>query len=272
MRGRVAGVALAVAWLGATACSLFTDLGDYDGDGQIVIVPALDATSGDGGGAVGSEPDGSSTPSGDSGAVGDATVDSGACDATFCDDFDTPPFGASWTGKVENGGTVVGDSNALLANMGVAGTEALRTAFLYRRFAAPKKVSCTFALHPLDLSAPTEVFSFNVLAPGYKSYSLWLSLRSGQTELGVAAEPMDGGTIYDTRGVTPVAVGKWTTITMATDFTKLTLSEDGVIVKDEAFFPAVVPVHVDTQLGITFQYSKATSKVRIDDVRCAVNQ
>lgn len=103
-----------------------------------------------------------------------------------------PPFGAAWTGKVENGGTVVADSKAMLASMFSATVEAVRQAFLYERFAAPRTMSCTFAVQPIDLAAATEVLSFNASVSGYESFSLWLSLRAANTELGVAAEREDG--------------------------------------------------------------------------------
>lgn len=248
---------------------MFTDLGGFDGDGDATDVPALDAASADA--PSGTPTDGSdSSAAGDGGTMGDAPTEAGPCGASFCDDFDTPPFGAKWTGKVETGGTVVGDSKAMLASMSSTTGETLRQAFLYKRFDMPKAMSCTFAVHPVDLSGATEVFSFSVSAPGYKSFSLWLALRTASTELGVAAEREDGGTVYDTRGVPLVGAGKWTTITMATDFTKLALSEDGTVVKDEAFFPAVVPTRVDMQAGITFQYSTLSSSIRVDDVRCTV--
>lgn len=279
MRGRVAGVAACVALLAllaSSACSLFTDLGGFDGDGQTTIVPTLDGASSEtSSGGNGNGNDGS-TPLDDAGTkldatdAGDAPIASGPCGATFCDDFNASPFGAKWTGKVEVGGSVSADTNAMLAKVNTAGADALRTAYLYQRFVAPKTASCTFTVHPLDLSAATEVFSFNIHAPGYKSFSLWLSLRTTATEIGVAAEPTDAGTIYDSRGVQVVEMGKDTVITMETDFSKLTLSENGTVVKSESFFPSVVPTQMDIQVGITFQFSKVTSSVRIDDVRCTV--
>src|SRR5688500_16949773 len=256
MRGRVAGAFACAVLFASNACSLFTDLGGFDRERETLIAPALDAaaasdTSSGGNGDDAMPPFGNGAPA----TTSDASIAAGPCNATFCDDFDVPPFAGSWTGKVEVGGMVFGETNTMVAKVNPAGVDALRTAYLYKRFVAPKTMSCTFTVHPLDLSAATEVFSFNVNAPGYKSYSLWLALRTTATELGVAAEQMDGGTIYDTRGVQVVPTGKDTVIKMETNFTRLALSENGVVVKDEAFFPPVVPTQADAQLGITFQFS-----------------
>src|SRR5688500_3643083 len=170
MRGRIAGGVACVAVLASSACSLFTDLGGFDGDGATPGVPTLDAASTEtSGGGNGTD---ATTPIDDSGTTSDASDAniSGPCGATFCDDFNAAPFAAKWTGKVEVGGSVTADTNAMLAKVNTAGADALRTAYLYKHFDAPKTASCTFTVHPLDLSAATEVFSFNIAAPGYKSF------------------------------------------------------------------------------------------------------
>src|SRR5687768_13946999 len=134
MRGRVAGGIACVALLASSACSLFTDLGGFDGDGETTGVPALDATSGEtSSGGNGTD---ATTPLDDSSTARDATDGgvTGPCGATFCDDFNAPPFGAKWTGKVEVGGTVSADTNAMLAKVTTSASDALRTAYLYQRF------------------------------------------------------------------------------------------------------------------------------------------
>jgi hypothetical protein len=266
--GRVSAIltGAAVAVAAAVACSSLDDLAtpsNTDADASDAT-DATDATADTG------------TPS--SSDSGDAsTRDASDCDADICDDFDELPLGARWTAT-----DVLSDASIFLTDAARSAPYALETtafetdasnfsrgAQLYRRFVAPKKMSCTAAVMPLAVTTDVDVIAFRGIDAFYNNYLLSLRLEPGFAVLVATYDFQAGGSMQPNTATTALPATSWSQVTLSTDFATLTLSLSGAKVAELALPSEPVPGIIDAQVGV-FARHQGGADVRYDDVRCSV--
>jgi hypothetical protein len=197
------------------------------------------------------------------------------CNATFCDDFDTPPLGATWTTLEEDEGELTLDDGGALSPpfaMKVdlpGGDSHLRDAFLMKRFNVVASVTCSFAVKPLVANGYFELFEFRGDAPAVDKWEVTVGMRGGdKTELGSNTAI---GT-QETPGPIDVApflpLNAWSHLEVSTDLAQATLKLEGAPVANITL-PVQPRAIVDVLVGA---YASETSpeSALFDDIRCTV--
>lgn len=283
MRGSLGVVVVALVAV-AAACSFNSPFDDREG--FLGPAPAIDgaATSLDG---SFSEEDVSVVDAhvedASDDAMADAAIaDAGAgrpCDATFCDDFDFAPLGASWNEvhAASSAGTlslVDAGRSAPFALRAATNGGALdfRTVDLAKQFGVVKTASCAFAVKPIERPGRPAVFFFRGLTTSFDNWYAWVTLASSETTLGLAVFFKDGGPPSEAIASGPTApVGEWTDLAIATSAGKLTLSVAGAPAAELPMTFVSSGTGFSAHVGI--QVIETTQEVVLfDDVRCDATQ
>jgi hypothetical protein len=251
----LAAAALAVA----TACSLVVDTDGLSGGGP-------DASAED------------APVPGDASADATPAPDAGRCDADFCDDFDEGVLGARWSRVVAQRGTIAFDTTSFRSapRSFRATTQAdagEATAYLaYDLPSVPKAIECSFSLR---VNAPdggtvgyADVFQFAAVGPGIGEYQLRLGFFQGQPSVreDVYFDDAACGCPRKDVDLPPIAPGAWLRVTMATDFTTLTVTyADAQVYKGP--FTGFTPTAVSVILGLE-DFSRRSADVQYDDLAC----
>jgi hypothetical protein len=228
---------LLVFALGSAACSLLVPL-------------SSDELSRGGDAGVAVTIDGAPTDASDAGKPpGDGAPRS--CDATFCDDFDNGPLGATWTATdTAKGGelTLVPQAfsppNAL--RMFIPDTSGTRTARLAKAFPTPKRVRCDvelFITKPPVANQNVQVLGFNAPTDAEGFYAVFLKIEDAS---GYLAEEVTGSPdrVLD---LPPFPVGSWVHFAMDVD---LAASKVELIVGARSTAFTLVPVALGPTLTV----------------------
>jgi len=218
-----------------TACSLFLDTNEFAGQ-----APAADGATPDG-----LSPADGSTPNDDGGNTSDAPndappLDAGDCDgATFCDSFDdNAALGARWTAvSLQNtvplyfADAAVSPPHSLEMDFLARDAGGYRRAQLKKDFSPfPKAISCTMQLFDgTAVALPSEGFGIFTFAPttNVNGYLIEVKIKPGD-KLRMEESTDTGATVATTSSTTPIIVGKWSTLTVQTDFTTASFTLDGI--------------------------------------------
>jgi hypothetical protein len=280
VRGRLSTVVVLVAV--AAACRFSSPLDDESG--YLGPLPSIDGAARTPDATQQEEDSGSDveTNATDAGAMNDSStlaIDATpACDASFCDDFDTPPLGSTWNAK----GGVPSDGTLELVDAGRSPPFALRAKthagdFAYRRvvlarsFNAATRVSCSFGVKPIERPGRPAVFFFRGVEDGtMDEWLAWIALSSTETTLGIARFHADGG-ITDAIETAPIApVGAWTDLAIALEATKVRLVVGGAPAVE---LPVEFPIAPSVAVHLGIQAVEATEQVILfDDLRCDVTK
>lgn len=210
-------------------------------------------------------------------ATSDVTeVDAGTgCDATFCDDFDTTPLGATWTSQNVDKATIeladAGRSAPFAFKVTApGGAFAGRSGQLQKRFSGVKGVTCSFAVKPLERPGQPFIFYLKGTAPEVSSWEAWIALTPSETRLGIGQTFKDGGASpYDADFAPLLPLNQWALLEIATNLTNVTLKVDGTQVASRTFPLPVSTSLVDVLLGI-LAFETTQQAALFDDLRCVV--
>lgn len=265
--------------MAAPACSLLVSTSDLSGGGG--APPANDAASNDGPTTTNDATGGT-----DAGPVADGgtgAVDARACDATFCDDFDTPPLGAKWDllrqvagGSLSLGGGGLSPPNVLV--LSATGT-AMRVAYLEKRFpVVSKRITCGFALRPVAIPSSggggggvsdIEVFSLSSQAPGNPAVFLKLEPSQDPQKAWVfyyASASGDAGQIAETLGEIPM--GAFSPVLISSDGSEVRVTLGSLT--STRRIVGTPGTDVTMRLGETGDNDDLRTVVEMDDLHCTV--
>lgn len=204
-----------------------------------------------------------------------STAVDAACDATFCDDFDTPPLGAGWTGKSEVLGALslveggLSQPFALRAAVDEDDGGRGRSAYLYRRFSMTTSIDCATAIRPVAI--PVAAYVVQLLG-GSAAVSEWgalLSVAGNATTLTTTTKTDGGVSRVDAPNAPPLPSTAWSQVELHVDSNEARLSIDGVELSIAPFGAPLGASVVDVKIG-AIAYDARAHSVNIDDVRCTV--
>jgi hypothetical protein len=267
--GFVAGFAIAIA---AAGCSLIVDtsgLVGVAGDDA-----ASDRAAPNEAGAVDA-----ADASDDAASPSDAAR---TCDATFCDDFDDGPLGATWTKtNLAGGGTLdlatpaQSLPNALRARFYGVSSPDDRYAMLEKDLGMGKAVRCDFAMQVTKRPNKDidDVFRIRTRGPGLNDYLLWFVVSTAGGALADDIAYPDGGCACPQRydAFPNLPQGTWVHVTVETDFSRATVKIDGQTVVDDTFGPLVPTEPIVVGLGGR-AFSSITGDVLFDDFSCTITR
>jgi hypothetical protein len=263
----------AVTGAALSACSLLVGT-----DGLVAGAGVAGSTT-EGGAAdapADADPGADARPPADAGADAAARV----CDATFCDDFDTTPLGATWDQVTQSGGGTLSlgagalsAPNALVVDLTGA---ARRIAFLGRSFATvTTSIDCAVSLFveiPPATNVDAQFFGFGASGPGAPVIFLKLegSAVAGSVGLRYYSEVglPDGGITSYTDAVATIPVGVWKRARFASDGASATVTVDGASSSFPVIAAGVEPISV--LLGETGDGDKTPVRFRLDDLACQI--
>ena len=253
----LSATAIAVAWIGA--CS------DYGASEPTANEAGTDAPISETGPGNG----------GEDGAAKDGGSGS-SCDATFCDDFDTPPLGATWTST-----DILGGANALVdagesapfafRAITEGGTFSGRSARLTKRFTSFTGATCSFAAKPLQRSGSVMILAFEGTAPEVQDWSVWIAATPSETRLGGGALFKDGGVSPYLAEFAPVLpTNAWSHLEIDVGQSQATLKLEGQLVATFPYPATVSTSLIDMKFGVQ-AYETAPQEFLFDDLRCVVS-
>lgn len=225
---------------------------------------------------------GTDAPISETGAVDVVTADAGgdagsdaSCDVTFCDDFDTPPLGATWTSTDISGGAsslVDAGESAPFAFRAIVqgGAFAGRSARLTKRFTNFTGATCSFAAKPLQRSGSAMLITFEGTAPEVQDWHVWIVATPSETRLGGGATFQDGGVSpYQAEFAPTLPTNAWSHLEITVGQSQATLKMEGQLVATFPYPATVSSSLVDMKLGVQ-AYETVTQEFLFDDLRCAV--
>jgi hypothetical protein len=207
-------------------------------------------------------------------ASADGANDS-SCDVTFCDDFDTPPIGATWTSTDVSGGTteLVGAGESMpfaFRSLTESGTFAGRSARLVKRFGNFTGATCSFAVKPVQRSGNPMVIIFEGTAPEVQTWSVWISPTPSETRLGGGALFKDGGVSpYLAEFAPTLPTNAWSHLEITVGQSVATLKLEGALVATFQYPATVSTSLIDMKFGVQ-AYETTEQEYLFDDLRCAV--
>lgn len=213
----------------------------------------------------------------------DAGPDTGpdaSCEATFCDDFDFGPLGATWTdsrgldaGRLSLGAPAISPPNAFVATLpedAGDGTES----FLIKDLPKGSTLVCGVSIF-VDVVPVTakfvDILSFlHSGSGGFVDADLKVGLNQDGVTLREDVTQLDGGCSCPAFMTTaaPVPLGLFFRLELETDFSVARLSINGAVVASNAV-ASDPPTAVRVSLGI-HGYGNVGAQLRFDDFSCTV--
>jgi hypothetical protein len=259
---------IAVAY--ACGCSLLVDT---SGLGDPPAGPAADDAASDIATDGATSLDASASPDADAG---------NECKATFCDDFDRTPLGATWTSKlVTNGGVLELASpgrsppNAFRARFSTSTSTDDRFAFLERELGAGSRLSCEFSMFlevPPQKGGFIDVFRVHTTGPNVSEYLILLGIDGdGDATLREDLFYGDGGCGCPRTQSSPASLGdpRWIRVGIETDFVTASVAFDGATVIAGKYGGFKPTSNISVAVG-SLAYRQQESVVLIDDFSCTL--
>lgn len=262
-------LALAVGAAALHGCTLLVDLSGLAGDAG---VDAGDAS-----------PDRNVVDASDASAAPDALPLDAAKDpcvgATFCDTFDTLPFGATWTeSEIVGGATLTLTDGGLSAPFGArlfmparTGTTS-RVAELRTKLSPGSQVSCTVDLRIDENPAigDTAVMTIRATNATVTQGDMFVTLTQGASLFYESFIFADGGSSKVNRALPMLPVGTWSQLTLKTDYTTVTVIINGVVAASKPLVVSQKPTSLVVGLGERGDSELGQTSVLFDNYRCVV--
>ena len=258
-------------------CSLFVDLDGLTGGDQ---------AGSDASGVDGSASDALALDASD---ASDASVVDAArftCpDASIvCDDFDDTALGAKWSSVTIQTGTLGIDNtasfsppNSLLITLPDNPDGLTRYNKLDEDIGDLKAVDCELEIR-LDATDDTSTydvrpFAFALNPPGYNNYDVHVNMARDQFSFEQNTDNgMDGGSLGKTENFSPVTIGQWQHMRIATDFQTIQIYVDGSKVYDQPLLSPITSTSSgEIVVGQGYDTEPPSWVYRIDDVLCTGN-
>jgi hypothetical protein len=219
------------------------------------------------------------------GAVGaDDGGDAGpfVCPANaFCDDFDTPPLGATWSSTTLNGAASMalfdGGSQSPPYSLQVA--LALQTpgpqrqAELEKNLPSPgSSVKCSVSVR-IDTAPPTGDATLITIRPTsqeVKKHEMYVTFGASTGYNNEDFKFADGGGGSNNGMFPAFPAQRWFRLTFATDYATADVLVDGVKVSSMQLGPSFTPTSLQVGVGERYDSERGPSLVLFDDFECVV--
>jgi hypothetical protein len=212
----------------------------------------------------------------DGGLGGDDTCPEGG----FCDDFDTPPLGATWTTTNVSGNATlylddagsVSPPYALRMFLSLQSPGPERHAELIKTLTPGHGVQCRMNVF-IDQAPPSgdaTLITITPTNPELQQHDLFVTfnttgmIRNQQWKFG------DGGGDIDSQNMGPTPQGKWFRLGFVTDYTNATITIDGTMAFNGALAFASTPTKLQVAVGERYDTEKGPASVLFDDYQCVV--
>ena len=199
--------------------------------------------------------------------------------ATFCDTFDTLPFGATWTSsEIVGGATLTLADGGLSAPFGARLFMPARTATTTRiaelrtNLSPGSQVSCTVDLRVDESPATgdTAAMTIRATSPGITQGDMFVTLTQGGTLFYESFFFVDGGSSKANRPLPMLPVGTWSQLTLKTDYTTVTVTINGAVASSMPLLVSQKPTSLVVGLGERGDSELGQTSVLFDNYRCVV--
>lgn len=249
--------------------------GGASGGGQ----GASQGGSGSGGGAAGATAGGGGAgEGGGAGAGGMAGAGGGACSAGmgfFCDNFEAPVVGESWTRSVVEGFGMGlstfepgnGSPRALRVTAESTDDFDVRSAMVRQLVGASASLRCEFDLFIEAYQGENvDLLTFDYVLPGYTNYDIAFVLNAEDAWLEVAADHGEGET-FESMPLAMPPRGVWFRMALEVSSGKARVFY-GTTLMVEAAVEATPPASSEIALGITWVQGGGLLDFRYDNLTC----